>query len=56
MKNYGKVLTGPSIPGAGFEINVYPSDEAIDEFLPIAGYWPAKGDSKDDDHGKHHKH
>jgi len=42
--------------GEGFEINVYPSDEAIDEFLPIAGYWPAKGDSKDDDHGKHHKH
>lgn len=28
--------------GKGFEIGVYPSDEAIDKYLPIEGYWPAK--------------
>jgi hypothetical protein len=41
----------------GFEIGVYPSDEAIDEYLPIAGYWPANG-SKDNqgDHGNHGGH
>ncbi len=42
--------------GEGFEINVYPSDVAIDEFLPIKGYWPAKGEGEDDGHGRHHKH
>jgi hypothetical protein len=42
----------PIVCGEGFEINVYPSDEAIDEFLPITGYWPAEGDG----HGGHHKH
>lgn len=42
--------------GEGFEISVYPSDDAIDEFLPIAGYWPAKGNHNN--HGDHggHKH
>ena len=30
--------------GEGFEINVYPSNEAIDKFLPIAGYWPSEGE------------
>lgn len=39
----------------GFEIGVYPSDEAIDKFLPIAGYWPANGNHGDHgDHGGHH--
>ncbi len=33
----------PGNCGEGFEISVYPSDESIDEFLPIAGYWPAGG-------------
>jgi hypothetical protein len=37
--------------GEGFEIAVYPSDEAIDEFLPIAGYWPAN--AKHNGHGNH---
>ncbi|HJW87262.1 MAG TPA: hypothetical protein VJ440_11565 [Candidatus Brocadiaceae bacterium] len=27
--------------GGGFEIGVYPSDAAIDKYLPIEGYWPA---------------
>ena len=48
----------------GFEISVYPSDEAIDEYLPVDGYWPAKGkngkggkkDKDDDDHGDHSGH
>lgn len=50
----------------GFEIGVYPSDEAIDEFLPIDGYWPASGSNGDHgnhgghggqgDHGNHAKH
>ena len=46
--------------GEGFEISVYPSDEAIDEFLPVEGYWPAEGkkgnggDNGDQgDHGDH---
>ncbi len=44
-------------------MSVYPSDEAIDEFLPIDGYWPAEGkkgnggnngdDGDHDDHGDH---
>jgi len=46
--------------GEGYEISVYPSDEAIDEFLPVEGYWPAEGkkgnggDNGDQgDHGDH---
>ncbi|MEP9410433.1 MAG: hypothetical protein HRF42_03365 [Candidatus Brocadia sp.] len=40
--------------GEGFEISVYPSDEAIDEFLPITGYWPAaKGKGGSGGHGNH---
>lgn len=46
--------------GEGFEISVYPSDEAIDEYLPVEGYWPAEGKSgkkdKDGDDGDHHDH
>jgi hypothetical protein len=46
--------------GEGFEISVYPSDEAIDEFLPMEGYWPAedkKGNGGDNgDHGDHGDH
>ncbi len=48
--------------GEGFEIDVYPSDKAIDEFLPIAGYWPAEGkcyeddDSEDNGHRGRNKH
>ncbi|MBM4055995.1 MAG: hypothetical protein FJ264_15290 [Planctomycetes bacterium] len=48
--------------GEGFEISVYPSDEAIDEYLPVDGYWPAKsngdknGKDDDDDHGDHKGH
>ena len=48
--------------GEGFEISVYPSDEAIDEFLPVEGYWPAAGkkgnDGDNGDEGDHgnHKH
>lgn len=46
--------------GEGFEIGVYPSDEAIDEFLPMEGYWPAegkKGNGGDNgDHGDHGDH
>ncbi|MCF6155611.1 MAG: hypothetical protein E3K36_10235 [Candidatus Brocadia sp.] len=37
--------------GEGFEISVYPSDEAIDEFLPVAGYWPGGGNGGN--HGGH---
>ncbi|MBE7446516.1 MAG: hypothetical protein HS132_15280 [Planctomycetia bacterium] len=38
----------------GFEIGVYPSDAAIDAFLPIAGYWPANGNHEGrGDHGDH---
>ncbi len=37
--------------GEGFEISVYPSDEAIDEFLPITGYWPGGGNGGN--HGGH---
>lgn len=44
----------------GFEIGVYPSDEAIDEFLPITGYWPAGGNGGNHgghgDHGDHGNH
>ena len=53
----------PEDCGEGYEIGVYPSDEAIDEFLPIDGYWPAEGkkgnggnngdDGDHDDHGDH---
>ncbi len=52
----------PEDCGEGFEIRVYPSDEAIDEFLPIDGYWPTKGKKSGNgnhgDHGDHgdHKH
>lgn len=43
--------------GEGFEISVYPSDEAIDEFLPIDGYWPAEGKhGSHENHGDHGKH
>lgn len=43
--------------GEGFEIGVYPSDEAIDEFLPVDGYWPANGNhSNHGDHGDHGDH
>ncbi|MFN3532692.1 MAG: hypothetical protein ACK41Q_09330 [Candidatus Brocadia sp.] len=44
----------PEDCGEGFEIGVYPSDEAIDEFLPINGYWPAGG--KGGNHGGHGDH
>ncbi len=40
----------PESCGEGFEIGVYPSDEAIDEFLPIAGYWPANSDHSNHQH------
>lgn len=40
--------------GEGFEIGVYPSDEAIDEYLPITGYWPASG--KGSNHGGRGNH
>lgn len=40
--------------GKGFEIGVYPSDEAIDEFLPITGYWPATNGKGG--HGGHDNH
>lgn len=50
----------PENCGEGYEISVYPSDESIDEYLPIDGYWPAEGkkgnggDNGDhDDHGDH---
>jgi len=50
----------PEDCGEGYEISVYPSDESIDEYLPIDGYWPAEGkkgnggDNGDhDDHGDH---
>lgn len=43
--------------GEGFEIGVYPSDEAIDEFLPVTGYWPADGSGGNHgDHGDHGDH
>jgi len=52
-------LEGNPLPegcGEGYEINVYPSDEAIDEYLPVKGFWPADG--SEGEHGDHsnHKH
>ena len=35
--------------GDGFEVEVSPSDAAIDTLLPVRGYWPAKGKGGDDD-------
>ena len=35
--------------GEGYEIEVSPSDQTIDELLPLRGYWPAKGKGRDDD-------
>ncbi len=35
--------------GDGFEVEVSPSDEAIDELLTIKGYWPSKRRHRDDD-------
>lgn len=34
--------------GDGFTIEVSPSDESIDGFLPIAGYWPSSEPAEDD--------
>ena len=44
----------PEDCGEGYEIGVYPSDESIDEFLPINGYWPAEG--KKGGNGNHGDH
>lgn len=49
----------PEDCGEGYEISVYPSDESIDEYLPVDGYWPAGGKKGNGgDHGDHgdHKH
>ncbi len=45
----------PEDCGEGYEIGVYPSDESIDEFLPIDGYWPTEG-KNGGNHGDHDDH
>lgn len=35
----------PESCGEGYTIEVSPSAESIDEYLPVKGYWPARGDS-----------
>jgi len=39
--------------GDGFEINVTPSDGSMDEFLPIAGFWPSDKSEEKDDENEH---
>ena len=47
----------PGDCGEGYEIGVYPSDESIDEFLPIDGYWPTEGkNGGNGNHGDHDDH
>ncbi|MDO8744689.1 MAG: hypothetical protein Q7J76_06255, partial [Candidatus Brocadiaceae bacterium] len=47
----------PEDCGEGYEISVYPSDESIDEFLPIDGYWPTEGkNGGNGNHGDHDDH
>ena len=47
----------PEDCGEGYEISVYPSDESIDEYLPIDGYWPTEGkNGGNGNHGDHDDH